>query len=133
MLVNAVNVWFYAIPFLAHVLCTIAVFLYAATRRSDGTKARMFAMIGFGLIVVNTLGHSFISYFLSRSVDVATFGQITLVIDVLRNLLSIISMVFLAAAVFTGREVRQPAGPMAQQRPESLAEDNSNPYHPPER
>lgn len=130
---DSANTWFYAISSLANVLCAIVVFLYVATRRSDGTKARMFAMIGFGLIVANTLGQIFTSYFLSRSVDVATFGQITLVIGFVQHVLSMISKVFLAAAVFTGREVRQPTGPMAQQRPEPLTEDNSNPYQPPAR
>lgn len=123
--------WLYAAGALIEALCLILIFLYVATRRSDGTRARLYAMIGFGLILVQVLGMTLVQAVLSYSVSPAEFGQSALLLGVVGNLLSVTSKVFLAAAVFTGRQTGKSEDPMAQQFSSSRAEDHSNPYQPP--
>lgn len=122
--------WSLVVRKLAELLCVIAVFAYAATRRSDGSRARKFGLTGVVLMFSDVFLIDLIRLILVRNLPITERAAVEVACIGWHCLLFSSSAMFLVAAVFTGRDVTKPADAIAE-LPKSFVADNPNPYQPP--
>ncbi|QEG41066.1 hypothetical protein [Roseimaritima ulvae] len=121
----------YALPSLLSLLFYAAVLIVLAVRPSDGSRAKLFAILGTLLLLINAMGGWALQVLISQFVGPEQIALAFGVFAILHSLLYFAGLSLVFVAVFTGRRpaasnaiVDTPGGHIS-----SAASDN--PYVPP--
>ncbi|TWU60371.1 hypothetical protein Poly51_06460 [Rubripirellula tenax] len=107
---------------------TIGVIFYIVAKVKDGTGAKTYAMIGFGMQLLLTVIVTFSPMVLAKVISVDSYGTVFAWQNVVFQVLAMVATGFLVAAIVTGRDRRAPATDPSLGIPRPNTPPSDNPY-----
>lgn len=118
----------YSIPTLLSIFFYVGAVIVLATRPSDGSKAKLYSILGTAILLFSSLSGWALRFVISMTFDSSSLGMVYAMFSILQTLLYFVGLGLILMAVITGRKpavANTSADPAGGDRPPQASD---NPY-----